>query len=226
MDCVGGPWHVRQLMCWFSALLIRSRMNTPQQPGEPTGDPRIRSVGSAGPRNRGALLAALVMVTIVGVLLTSIGFAWWLEPPTRVCGGCTNPLYRTLALSPSRDSNGTDSTFSVCATTPCNFYNFSVTVNSSSLTLADLFIEVVDLGGTIVTVQVGAAVFGPLGDLLGSYNFTLPGWAPAPVGSTHLADRDTIVVYAWGLSSQILVGGRMALLGAGAYVGTVSAALG
>jgi hypothetical protein len=200
-------------------------MNAPVRSTKASAAPQINVGGPSvpGPHHRRTLTVVLATASLSVVVLASIGFFLWEESSVTKCAGCTNALDRALALSTSRDSSGRDPTFFSCVTTACNFYDFSIVVNSTGLTLADLFFQVKDPEGAVVTTNVALAAVESDGRVLANYTFSPGGWTPSSSTATHLTDQDTILVYSWGSPPEDLSGFTLYGLGDEAYSGAISA---
>jgi len=195
------------------------------------GDPRIRLDAPTERRrpDRRVVWVSIVMVAVVIILGVAIGVSGIFTQ--RVGTQLPITMASALNLSASRDSTGTDSTFSACSAVTCNFYNFSVLHAHSNLPFGDLFFEIQNPGRDIAIIEGGLAIAGSSGVLLGSFNSGFNGhnnesgsdwWTPSSASSTNLVVGDTIVVYTSGSSPLDLTGYYLGVIGDGGYSSAVT----
>lgn len=116
------------------------------------------------------------------------------EPGSPIGGFPTEPLSTALSLGSSVGASGMDSEIPACATTSCQFYNFSITAAATNLPWGDLYFGLRAPSGSIVLETGGVAI-------------TLDGTVPAyDSGSFDNTTGSVFLGYAYvnpGLSTNV-----------------------
>jgi hypothetical protein len=204
----------------MGASLSQSESGADRQPG-------LEGMSPPRPRPSRQLVAVLAVVTVASVVLVSIGLLVWSEAEAAqhpYCGtnmtGC--PLATNLNATANRNSSGRDSEIAECATSPCNFYNFSVTRVPPALNLGSLIFLLKNPEGTVYVSQVGLAIISQSGVLLGSWSFDTVAWTPSSASAVTLEIGAKISVYAIGPSPADLFGFSLVVVGQGDFSGGVN----
>lgn len=195
-------------------------------------DPQIDTFRGISPkrRSRRTIAIAAVVIVIAAGVLGLLGTALWettQAAPGLYCGNTRAcPLQSYLTLNASRDTSGDDTDLPECATTACNFYTFTVAVNTTYLFLGDLDFLLKEPGGDIATISGGLVVVGSSGTVLGTYNLhyspDVSPWTPVSSANTSLRNGDAVLVFTTGPSAESLEGFELVAFGMNEFSGAIS----